>query len=108
MICPNQSQLFEETITFKLSLEQNFTGVIILFSMHLFSAYPQQQMSMQPPMQQQMPQQMPQGPGYTEEDFKQVKDMFPNMEDEVITSVFAANNGNKETTIVSLLQMSAD
>ena len=104
MICPNQSQLFEETITFKLSLEQNFTGVIILFSKHLFSAYPQQQMSMQPPMQQQMPQ----GPGYTEEDFKQVKDMFPNMEDEVITSVFAANNGNKETTIVSLLQMSAD
>lgn len=56
------------------------------------------------------PQQLPmqQGPGYTEEEFKQVKDMFPNLEDDIIRSVFAANNGNKETTINSLLQMSAD
>ncbi|WAR06925.1 TOLIP-like protein [Mya arenaria] len=57
-----------------------------------------------PPM---MPAQ-PQGPGYTEENFKQVKDMFPNMEDDIIRSVFAANNGNEDATINALLQMSAD
>lgn len=61
--------------------------------------YPPQQI----PMQQQ-----PRQPGYTEEDFKQVKDMFPNMEDDIIQSVFAANNGNKDSTINALLQMSAD
>ena len=51
---------------------------------------------------------MPPGPPYTEEDFKQVKDMFPNLEDDIIQSVFAANNGNKDATINNLLQMSAD
>ncbi|XP_074652595.1 toll-interacting protein-like [Tubulanus polymorphus] len=56
------------------------------------------------------PQQQPaipiqQGPLYTEEDLKQVKDMFPNIEEDVVVSVLEANNGNKNATINALLGM---
>ena len=68
-------------------------------------AYPPQQGVMP---QQVMPQQPQPQPQMTEEDLKQVKDMFPNMEDQVIKSVFEANRGNKDATINSLLAMNSE
>lgn len=37
--------------------------------------------------------------------FFQIEEIFPDIEKEVIKTVFEANRGNKETTINSLLQM---
>lgn len=58
----------------------------------------------QPPTPQPQPQLQPIQP-ITDEDLKQFEEMFPNIEEEVIKSVFEMNRGNKQGTINSLLQM---
>ncbi|XP_028139669.1 toll-interacting protein [Diabrotica virgifera virgifera] len=44
-------------------------------------------------------------PILSESELKQIEEMFPNVEKEVIKTVFEANRGNKDSTINSLLQL---
>ena len=54
------------------------------------------------PQQQQQPQQT-----ISDEDVKKVKDMFPNMEEEIIRSVLLSSNGDVDTAVNHLLSMTA-
>ncbi|XP_030380211.1 toll-interacting protein B-like [Scaptodrosophila lebanonensis] len=47
----------------------------------------------------------PQPIALSNEDFLQVREMFPNMDEQVVRTIFEANNGNKATTINCLLQL---
>lgn len=51
---------------------------------------------------------MPQGPLYTEEDVKELQEMFPNMDIEVIKSVMEEKRGNKDAAVNALLLLSDD
>lgn len=44
----------------------------------------------------------------SEEDVKQVSEMFPNVEIDVIKAIMETQRGNKDRTINSLLQMTSD
>jgi len=49
--------------------------------------------------------QQPPRPVITESDINQIHEMFPTTDKSVIKTVLAANNGNKDAAIESLLQM---
>ncbi|XP_034933738.1 toll-interacting protein B-like [Chelonus insularis] len=58
-----------------------------------------------PPVMPQPPTAIPSSLPHAEEELKEIAEMFPNIDKEVIKSVYDANNGKKDTTINSLLQM---
>ena len=65
---------------------------------------------MPPPARAQQPQQQQQQqPPQTisDEDFKKIKDMFPDMDDEIIRSVLLGSGGNVDTAVNHLLSMAA-
>ena len=47
-------------------------------------------------------------PRVKEEDVKQLVEMFPTLEKDVIHSVLEASNGKVDTAVTSLLQMTAE
>jgi toll-interacting protein len=44
---------------------------------------------------------------FTEDDLEEVCGMFPNIEKEVVRSVFEAKRGDKDSTVNSLLDMNS-
>lgn len=59
-----------------------------------------------PPQQQQLPA-LPPPPQFNEADFAQITELFPNMEKDVVKSVYEVNRFNKDVTINCLLQLSS-
>lgn len=74
-------------------------------------AYPQgyvQPFTGVPVAMQQPTQQLPQQPQtIRDEDVKKIKDMFPDMDEEIIRSVLLSSDGNVDTAVNHLLTMTA-
>ena len=64
----------------------------------------QPQPASHPPQQQQQQPQTP--PEMTDEQLQEFSKMFPNLDKEVIVSVFQENRGNQENTVTGLLLLS--
>jgi len=50
----------------------------------------------------------PRAPAFNPDDFKQLKEMFPNMDEDVIKSVYEAGGFHKDSAANALLSMIAD
>ncbi|KAK7601878.1 hypothetical protein V9T40_009319 [Parthenolecanium corni] len=74
------------------------TGTTLMGCSRPYAAVPVYQAPQQPPP--------PLIQQISEDDLKMVEEMFPNLDKDVIKSVLEVNNGNREATINSLLQMS--
>ncbi|KAL1228572.1 Toll-interacting protein [Trichinella spiralis] len=50
----------------------------------------------------------PTPPRFTQADVKELHDMFPNVDEEIIVSILESKNGNKEATINDLLDLNSE
>lgn len=78
-------------------------------AMYPVGQYAPQPWAGHPQTPQQPPPQQPRPPvTITENDIKQVREMFPTMDQEVIKTVLESHRGNKDMAINALLQMNSD
>ncbi|XP_064396846.1 toll-interacting protein-like isoform X2 [Halichondria panicea] len=71
----------------------------------VYPSYPPAQVQPQPPPQQLPPSQIPQPPRIKEEEVKQLQEMFPTVDKEVVVSVLQASNGQIDQAVTNLLSM---